>query len=279
LLFVVAEHGQFAFLKWLIQEKKAAVDVKDGKQATLLHYAVQSGRLDMVQWLVEECHLDVHAKDREDKTLIHVITSQGQDKNNENLEAVKLVQWLVEQGVDPQAESKYGTRALDYAVNHGHWAIVMCLVEVGIDANTERVGKFVIEAAAAGRCDVIEFLLNHGASVDIRKDDYHNTPLHSALSLGQWQVAKLLIERGADVTLQVKDYYPHVKTTLDCLKEGSWERKKESLKIVEELEAMIQAKLHAAAGTSEVGMFSEFESKDKVKESSKKMPAKRSGPG
>jgi ankyrin repeat protein len=53
--------------------------------------------------------------------------------------------------------------------------------------------------AAYGHRNVAEFLLNHGANLDIRSRGLEQTPLHSAAEHGNTNVAELLLDRGADV--------------------------------------------------------------------------------
>ena len=58
-------------------------------------------------------------------------------------------------------------------------------------------------AATNGNHDIVKFLLDHKASVNIQ--DYHgNTPLHLAASYGNYEVVKLLVGAFADVDAVTK---------------------------------------------------------------------------
>ena len=60
-------------------------------------------------------------------------------------------------------------------------------------------------AATNGNHDIVKFLLDHKASVNVQ--DYHgNTPLHLAASYGNYEVVKLLVGAFADVDAVTKVY-------------------------------------------------------------------------
>jgi hypothetical protein len=56
----------------------------------------------------------------------------------------------------------------------------------------------LVHAAARGRRDAVELMLEHGFPVDVRSEEFNETPLHAAAWFGWAQVAELLVERGAD---------------------------------------------------------------------------------
>jgi cytohesin len=53
-------------------------------------------------------------------------------------------------------------------------------------------------AARKGHADILQLLLNHGASVNA-EDDFGNTPLPRATSGGHDDIVQLLLNNGADV--------------------------------------------------------------------------------
>ena len=75
-------------------------------------------------------------------------------------------------------------------------------------------GDAIGSAAGAGRCDVVEFLLEKGADVNevcyvykdlehsLHRDEKAGGPLHRAIRNDRYDVLRLLLERGADVNLQ-----------------------------------------------------------------------------
>jgi len=59
-------------------------------------------------------------------------------------------------------------------------------------------------AAFFGQREAVEFLLDHGAQIDMRATNpaFPFTPLHSAMSAGHKAIAGLLLARGADVNVR-----------------------------------------------------------------------------
>ena len=66
----------------------------------------------------------------------------------------------------------------------------------------ECFGSALAAAAATGRIEIVELLLEEGADVDLQAG-YHGTALAAAALHCQWEVISLLIRRGADVDLQL----------------------------------------------------------------------------
>ena len=60
-------------------------------------------------------------------------------------------------------------------------------------------GAPLYNAAAAGRMDIVQLLLDHGADPNLREDQYapKGRALYSAVYHGHYEIAKLLLERGA----------------------------------------------------------------------------------
>lgn len=62
-----------------------------------------------------------------------------------------------------------------------------------------RIGGVALhEAVQEGHAEIVDLLLENGASVDDDKDDY-GTPLHVAAGGGKIEIARLLLREGADV--------------------------------------------------------------------------------
>ena len=53
-----------------------------------------------------------------------------------------------------------------------------------------------------GRTDLVELLLQHGASPNLHAAEDNVTPLHEAASAGFIDVVKLLVARGADTKVR-----------------------------------------------------------------------------
>ena len=60
-------------------------------------------------------------------------------------------------------------------------------------------------ASQTGNVEAIQFLLTHGAKVDLRNSEYR-TPLHDAAFNAQPEAIKALLKGGASIHLQTGDY-------------------------------------------------------------------------
>ena len=82
--------------------------------------------------------------------------------------------------------------------------------KVKLDDTSDALGA----AAEAGRCDIVEFLLDKGARINevcrvyqdfghyINRDERAEAPLHRAIRKDTLDVMELLVDRGANVNLQ-----------------------------------------------------------------------------
>lgn len=59
-------------------------------------------------------------------------------------------------------------------------------------------------SASLGHLSIIDYLVNHGANVNV-KDKKHLTPLHLSAHNGHYRIIEYLINHGADVNS--KDIY------------------------------------------------------------------------
>ena len=108
---------------------------------------------------------------------------------------VPLMQLLLQHGADPKVVTKAGVTALMVAAGMGHAntirrgeqpieAMKICL-EKGVDINaaTDKTLNTALHAAAGqGTDDIVQFLADHGAKLDL-KDDKGRTPMDVALGL------------------------------------------------------------------------------------------------
>ena len=250
-LHYAAVKNQTDVVKFLLQN---GVDLfaQGGWNETVLHLAT---RLELVRFLVDQ-GADIHARsDR--RTPLHVAAGEGQSD---------AVAYLLTQGADINSRDECGHIALFDAVQGSHSAVAKVLVDGrcevklkdeegkflddvvltlaakrglidvfklllarGVTVNTiGRHGKkSLTETAGAGQSDMVAFLLDQGANINVidatkrevgkggsashedsdfeygsDKDDSgpNTTPLYCALNAGLGEVAKLLIERGADTS-------------------------------------------------------------------------------
>lgn len=115
----------------------------------------------------------------------------------------KIVRWLLESGVDPNAPV-YGQTALFWAVYSGREEIVILLVSAGAKVVPKRIpddGSTALHHAAEHRDpDIVRYLIEQagGTEAFLVFDELDKTPLHRAVRKNNLATAKVLLEAGAD---------------------------------------------------------------------------------
>ncbi len=95
--------------------------------------------------------------------------------------------------------------AFVYAAMNGNLRKVKESYAEGVDINATAgfegctVSPALIEAAGGGHLEVVKFLLDKGADINVRSWNSNETPIMSATWSGHAKVIKVFIEKGADV--------------------------------------------------------------------------------
>jgi ankyrin repeat protein len=115
-----------------------------------------------------------------------------------------LITMLLNMGVNVNAVSSAGDRALDIACLKGDAVSARILLEHGANPNLHnKAGSTPLhDAALSGNKDVIELLLARAADPNAQDTESKSTPLHHAASFGRLEAVKMLVEHGADVSLR-----------------------------------------------------------------------------
>ncbi len=226
LICVFAKRGKADLVK-LFLDRGESVESKSSEGKTLFFLAAMYGHVDVLRLLIEagankhiQCGLG-------EESGLHVATF------NKHL---AVVQFLVGQGLDPKATSKWGqtpymialekkameiaayfesiqadiitpgrpaTALLMGAAEGGNLPLVSVLLDKGVDIESK--GDYgeapLTRAAAWGRLDLVKHLLERGANKDA-KDEFGGTCLHKAASMGNTAVVEFLIGIGLSVNAQ-----------------------------------------------------------------------------
>jgi len=192
-----ASRGYFESVQCLLAAG-AAVNAQDYAGGTSLARAAAGGRLEIVQCLLD-AGAAVSTQDYDGWTALIWAAYNGQLKalqcllaagaavsaqNNNGATALSLaassyiyrdhlevVECLLENGAAVNARDNRGGTALAHAASRGHLKIVQCLLENGAAVNArDNQGETALMAAATARLEVVQYLLNAGAVVDLQNE-------------------------------------------------------------------------------------------------------------
>lgn len=127
--------------------------------------------------------MDEIIKNRDVQSLLEYI-------NRDNVESVLSV-----------LDDKFIKRAFVFSAINGCVSIMLLLIENGVDINgvTSYGSTALVSSAVHGQLESVSFLLNNGADVNLGSI-YHISPLCASIDTGCILVVKNLIENGADVS-------------------------------------------------------------------------------
>jgi ankyrin repeat protein len=114
------------------------------------------------------------------------------------------VKSAIEHGADVNFRGPGGFNALNAAARNGHLEVIQYLVEHGasIDQNDNQKHKTALLAASFQRhFDIVQYLVEKGANVNAQSVNGF-TPLHDAAYVGNLQIVQFLVEHGADVHIR-----------------------------------------------------------------------------
>ncbi|KAJ6496842.1 ankyrin repeat-containing domain protein [Mycena vulgaris] len=151
--------------------------------------------------------------------LVQLLIDEGADVNAEGghygnaLQAATLnghkqiVQLLIDEGADVNSQGGYHGNALQAAAFNGHEQIVQHLIAKGADVNAQggHYGNALQAATLNGHELIVQLLINKGADVNAQGGRYGNA-LQATSYRGHEQIVQHLIDKGADVNSQGGDF-------------------------------------------------------------------------
>ncbi|NKB66708.1 MAG: ankyrin repeat domain-containing protein [Candidatus Latescibacteria bacterium] len=186
--------GDIETVRKLLKKNPELVNAKNSEGGTPLMLAT-FGHMEIIKLLLEY-GADIHAVSQ-DGTALHLATWEQQQE---------IVQFLLDQGLDPNSTSASGETALMAAAYKGFASIGRLLLERGVAVNGQTtqgntdmfntsppvVGESALHLAAAyGHRAFVELLLEHGADKDLL-DHAGQKPLHWAARHRQDKLFDLL---------------------------------------------------------------------------------------
>ena len=188
-------------------ERGASVKVRyPDNEDSLLHAAVDQGSSTMVEYLLGK-GLDVNTRQKDGETPLYYALVHKQ---------VALVNLLLNKGAMVDIKNEVDRSPLYFFVTNCHEnfstedrQIAELLIKRGADVNQKNCfdnsmagnQTALHSAALSGNLGFVEFLLEKGASINVR-DNAGATPLHYGVSSGNPQVVALLIAKGADPNIR-----------------------------------------------------------------------------
>jgi len=115
-----------------------------------------------------------------------------------------IVEHLLDEGVDVNAQDENGWTALMAASEWDHLQVVKLLLSrnANVDIQTHFVQRTALQmAVSSGRMDIVQMLLTKDINVDLRDRD-GQTALMEAVISDQTDSVRLLLEKGADLLIQ-----------------------------------------------------------------------------
>lgn len=158
---------------------------------TALYIALNLNDLNIVKELLGTNKVDLNYSDRGQQYLYKVI-------EDNNLEALKL---LLIYNINVNSANKYLSYPIIDAVSRANIniKIVEKLIEYGVNVNVKnsKDTTALMMASSNNRLDIVKLLINNGADVNIINDE-NNTALSIAMLKNNQEIVQLLLQNGAN---------------------------------------------------------------------------------
>ncbi|KAJ1551786.1 hypothetical protein HK096_009369 [Nowakowskiella sp. JEL0078] len=170
----------------------ADIDVRDHKELSPLHIAVESYSPVLVSFLIEK-EADLESEDSKRQKPLHLAVE---------LNAIRVIEVLCKKGANINAEDQQRYTPLCIAVQNGHLKVVKYLLKMGANVNVVTASNQTPLSIATeyGHCDIMELLLENGADVD----GSFSRPLIKGAEMGNIDAINIL--HKANCNLEAVDF-------------------------------------------------------------------------
>ena len=186
------QRGDLNRVKELVEEDKSLVNRKVSNGYTPLQIAISSRKNDIAKFLLSQ-NADIEQKNNYEQTALVLALSS---RNKE------MVELLLDKGADVNSLDRSKSSAVSYAIMYfsRDTDLVKKFVERADDLNARpgNRGTFLQLACQYGQVEIVNYLLDKGAKVDVI-DQNGVSPLMMSMQSGRTQIAERLIEKGADI--------------------------------------------------------------------------------
>lgn len=187
-LSLAAEQGHDSIVQLLLV-RKAKVDSTDNSGRTPLEWAARGLQSSTIQRL-RKYGADINESGW--KWQCQTALSRASEAGDE-----AVVQLLIANGADVNANDMGGENSLDKASKNGHEAVLKVLLNNGAKSGrNDRYGWALHTATKMGHKGVVRLLVAHGA--DVNHLEYGGTVLNEASKKGDLSLIKLFLDNGAD---------------------------------------------------------------------------------
>jgi len=224
LLDLVIEHDndQSAIQRF---EAGATVSPAINGKEHMIHILARKGLLNHVQTLIERDPDLIHVRDGNNQTPLLWAASRGHHE---------VVALLISQDADvniatqhtedpKNADRHHNYSLLDWAIECGHTATILTLVNAGAQANYTHekiIDKSLHEAIKDGDLSDVQLFIRCNKAILNKSDECGYTPLHYAAHYEQIEIARYLLAEGADVnaaSFKHEDMVYSNMTTMDIV--------------------------------------------------------------
>lgn len=190
---IVAVKAEQISMVMLLQRRGVDVNQSSGAdRQTALHHAARGGREEIVAFLLSK-GANASIKEMQGWTPLVLGCMRG------NLAVVETLLQHMGEGVLDDTDHRGGT-ALHFAAANGHAAVTALLLSKGaqIYATDDNRSTPLMDACSTGRLDVVQMLLQHGATQGLEwTDRWGRTAMHNAADKGYEDVVACLLDHGA----------------------------------------------------------------------------------